>query len=691
MNATRALITVVAGTVAAVAGQQAPELPTFRVAVDIVSIDVVATDRDGRIVRDLTPEDFEVFQDGKQQRVTAAQFVPVSSGAGGPASVTRPGAGPSRAATEAPPIPTRPIPREQVRRTIVLVVDDLGLSSQGMRTLLPALRRFVEKERLPTDVMAIVRTGESNGLMQSLTNDRSALHGAIDALRYNVLSRKGPWSSGDVVQLGFKPPEFDGPMRPLSQTESLSALNLIVQSARDLPGRKTVIFASEGFQLTSGTAPTTLPDQDPRVRDALDRVTDQAARSGVVLYAIDCTGLETGGLRASDDIHYVPNMTEAVNRFGTARQRMIRDAQQSLAFLTEQTGGFAVVNTNDLADGLSRIGNDVRDYYLLGYEPDKDTFASDRKLARQHTIAVKVRRPGVRVRTRRAFIGVSDPERPSAPPTPAEALVRAAMSPFSSASIGLHVTNLPAYSAERGTFVRSVLHLDGHALTFSTDGGGTKTATVDLVGLMFDSDGAQVQDVTTGFNVTLENRAVEQVMQDGLVYTTRVPIEKPGGYQLRFAVRDRRSGAIGAGGGFVLVPNVTGGDFALSGLVLRAPQRAASAQSLDGDGFSIPPVDALRVYAPGTPLVYSFEVYNAGKKVGLVATLWRGEEKLATLPAERLAPHPNGSALSASGRLTLPKNLQAGTHVLQVAATSDDPNQPKKDRSAVQRISFDVK
>jgi hypothetical protein len=47
--------------------------------------------------------------------------------------------------------------------------------------------------------------------------------------------------------------------------------------------------------------------------------------------------------------------------------------------------------------------------------------------------------------------------------------------------------------------------------------------------------------------------------------------------------------------------------------------------------------------------------------------------------------------LSASGRLTLPKNLQAGTHVLQVAATSDDPNQPKKDRSAVQRISFDVK
>jgi hypothetical protein len=452
-----------------------------------------------------------------------------------------------------------------------------------------------------------------------------------------------------------------------------------------------VIFASEGFQMTSGTAPTTLPDQDPRLRDALDRVTDRAARSGVVFYAIDCTGLETGGLRASDDIHYVPNMTEAVNRFGTARQRMVRDAHQSLAYLPERTGGFAVVNTNDLADGLSRIGHDVRDYYLLGYEPDKDTFASDRKLARQHTIAVKVRRAGVRVRTRNSFIGVSDPRRASVPPTPAEALVRAAMSLFSSANISLHVTNLPAYSAERGMFVRSVLHLDGRELTFASDGGGTRTATVDLVGLLFDSDGAQVHNVTTGFNVTLENRAVEQVMQDGLVYTTRVPIKKLGGYQLRFAVRDRRSGAIGAGGGFVLVPDVTGGDFALSGLVLRAAQRAASAQLLDSDGFSIPPADALRVYATGTPLVYSFEIYNAGKKVEAVATLWRGENKLAALPADTLAPSSDSSALSASGRLTLPNNLQAGTHVLQVAATSDDPNQPRKDRSAVQRISFDVK
>jgi hypothetical protein len=384
-------------------------------------------------------------------------------------------------------------------------------------------------------------------------------------------------------------------------------------------------------------------------------------------------------------------MTEAVGRFATARQRTIRDAQESLAYLTEQTGGFAVVNTNDLADGLSRIGHDVRDYYVVGYEPDPDTFASDRTLARQHTITVNVRRTGVRVRTRKAFIGVSDPERPSAPPTPAEALVRAATSPFSSASIGLHTTNFPGYSPARGMYVRTVLHLNGHALTFSTDGVGIRTATVDLVGLVFDSDGAQVHNLSTGFDVTLESQAADQGIPKGIVYTARVPMRKPGGYQLRFAVRDRRSGAIGAGGGFVLVPDVTGGAFALSGVVLRAAQRAAPAESLDSDRFSIPPVDALRVYAPGTPLVYSYEIYNAGTKVEVEATLWRGEDKVATLPSDPLRSPPDRSPFSTGGRLTLPDSLSAGTYVLQLAATSDDPKNAKKDRTAVQRIAFDVR
>ena len=296
----------------------------------------------------------------------------------------------------------------------------------------------------------------------------------------------------------------------------------------------------------------------------------------------------------------------------------------------------------------------------------------------------------MRVRTRKEFIGVSDPA-PSGPTTPAQQLVRAAMSPFSAATIALHATNLPGYSPGRGMFVRTVLHLDAQALTFSTDASGNRAASADLVGLVFNSDGAQVDNISTGFDVTLETAAAQQAITNGLVYTARVPIEKPGGYQLRYAVRDRRSGAIGSVGGFVNVPDVTGGAFALSGLVLRAGERTASSESIDSDRFSVRPADALRVYAPGTQLSYSYEIYNAGTAVQAVTSLWRGTGRLTSLPPDTLVPPADGGLFATAGGLELADDLPAGTYVLQIAATSDDPKHAKRARGAVQRLSFDVK
>jgi len=696
MTPTRVSIIVVACTAAAVAASQAP--PRFRVAVDVVSIDAVVTDRNGEVVRDLTAADFEVFQDGERQKVTFAEFVPVNTVAAPAARAI--GSSAAAAATEAPLVPAPPITREQVRRTIVLVVDDLGLSVEGMNNMRRALREFVDTGLLATDLVAIVRTGEARSMVQALTNDRGTLQAAIDGLRYNTLSRKGVSPAGDVVQVGSGTPEVDevsGLQRWLSTAGSLAALNLVVQAARDLPGRKTVIFASEGFQLAVGTNATTIPDVDPRVRSGVDRVVDQATRSGVVIYTIDGQALQPAGLRAADDIHSINTgqnpdaMAGVVRGLAADRRRGLRDSQESLAYLAEQTGGFAVVNTNDLAGGLSRISNDVRDYYVIGYEPDRDTFALKGKSPRLHKIAVNVRRAGVRVRTRKGFIGVSDPEQPSGPPTPAQELVRAAMSPFSAATIALHATNLPGYSPGRGMFIRTVLHLDAQALAFSTDASGTRTATADLVGLVFNSDGVQVDNISTGFDVTLENAAAEQAIKNGLVYTPRVPIEKPGGYQLRYAVRDRRSGAIGSVGGFVNVPDVTGGAFALSGLVLRAGERTAASESIDSDRFSVRPADALRVYAPGTELSYSYEIYNAGTAVQAVTSLWRGTDRLTSLPPDTLVPPADGGPFATAGGLKLADDLPAGTYVLQIAATSDDPKHAKRARGAVQRLSFDVK
>ena len=151
MTPAKVSILVVACTAAAVAASQAPsQPPRFRVAVDIVSIDAVVTDRTGDVVRDLTAADFEVFQNGKRQKVTFAEFVPVITVAAPAARALGSGAVPSPAATEAPRVPAPPITREQVRRTFLFVVDDLGLSVEGMNNTRRALRR-VRRPRTAAD------------------------------------------------------------------------------------------------------------------------------------------------------------------------------------------------------------------------------------------------------------------------------------------------------------------------------------------------------------------------------------------------------------------------------------------------------------------------------------------------------------------------------------------------------------
>ena len=708
MTGTSVSIIFVACTVAVVGAGQVSTPPsqplTFRVAVDVVSIDAVVTDRKGEVVRDLTAADFEVLQDGKPQKVTFAQFVPVRT------PPTAPAAGPGAVSAEATPPSAAPIAREQVRRTFVIVVDDLGLSFEGMNNIRKGLRGFIDTALLPTDLVVLVRTGEARSLLQPLTNDREALRATVDALRYNTLSRKGVSPILDVSQ-GLHGPEVEeavsGVQRSSSIAGTMAALNLVVQASRDVPGRKTVILASEGFTLSLPVGDAMrFPgrDDNTRVRSDADTVIDQATRSGVVFYTIDAAGLQAGGLRASDDLNRTaaardPFASDEQRRGGMAgaarglagnRQDDIRNAQQGLEYLAERTGGFAV-QTNDFAGGLARISNDIRDYYMIGYEPDRTTFALKDKSPRRHTVVVNVRRAGVRVRTRKEFIGIADQAQPSGPPTPAQQLVRAARSPFSATTIALHATNLPGYAAGRGLFVRTVLHLDAGALALTSDANGSRTATVDLVGLVINSDGVQVDTIATGFNVTLLNAAAEQALKDGLAYTARVPIKQAGGYQLRFAVRDRRAGAVGSAGGFVNVPDAAGGAFALSGLVLRAGEQAAANDSIDSDRFSLRPADALRVYAPGTQLSYAYEVYNAGKAVEAVASLWRGIDRLTSQPPDTLVPPARDGPVVAAGRLKLADDLPAGIYVLQITATSDDPKQAKKTRIAVQRISFDVK
>lgn len=592
--------------------QEQPDPPRFRVGVDVVRIDVVVTDRNGNVVTDLTAADFELRQDGEAQQVDFVEFVSIEP----PKPAPRPAplrSTPRSAALSlsAPPVVSSgAITRDRVQRTIVLVVDDLGIAWENMEATRKALRRFVDEEMQDGDLVAITRTGAGWGALQQLTTDRRVLHAAVDQIRWTALSRRevtafkpvNAWLPSSNLKPEAAPVERDGHIFPpgslhgsagppsapsgpggietgwadpdpldmgqadelrqsMSSSATLNALEFTIEGIRDVPGRKAVVLISEGFRFLEEDALRPAL----RVADRLQQLADTALRTGTVIYAMDPRGLVTAGLSPMDNLNSSSSAGSVLN----ARERMgeLLATQDAMAFLAEETGGLAVLNTNDLAGGLRRVSNDLRGYYILGYTPPSGTFAEPGKTPGIRKISVRVKRPGLKVRTRKGFIGVAD--RPTDPSTlsTTEQLRLAAVSPFRVPDIPLRVAALHKYVPDEGLVVRALLQIDPRALSFEKGSDGRLRASAEAIGLVFDESGALAAGATGQFTITLGEGRDEPV-DVGAVHSLTVPLRRAGGYQLRFAVRDVRSGAMGSAGQFLEVPPADTGQLAISSLLL---------------------------------------------------------------------------------------------------------------------------
>lgn len=164
-----------------------------RINVNLVQVDAVVTDAKGRPVTGLTTKDFEVLQDGIAQPITSFSYV-----ADGVRS-TSSRAALSRATTDSSiPAPPLPLTREHVRRTIVLVVDDMALSPTGVAYVRVALKKFVEHDMQPGDMVAIVRTRGGAGALQQFTTDKRLLHAAIDQVKVQFMARAASFLPADL-------------------------------------------------------------------------------------------------------------------------------------------------------------------------------------------------------------------------------------------------------------------------------------------------------------------------------------------------------------------------------------------------------------------------------------------------------------------------------------------------------------
>jgi hypothetical protein len=461
---------------------------------------------------------------------------------------------------------------------------------------------------------------------------------------------------------------------------------------QDLPGRKSVMLLSDGFKLFTTDA---LGFRDSgRVMESLRRLVDQANRASVVVYTMDARGLQVTGLTAADNTS--GRSGEELEQAMSDRRDRLFDTQAGLQYLAKQTGGFAIVNNNDLSWGIRRILDD-QSYYLVGYEPVGDTF--DPKLRRFNKLEVKVTRPGTSVRHRSGFFGVSDENLVRPQMTGGQKLMNALSSPFAINDISVRLNALFGNEVKTGSYIRSLLHVNAQDLTFTDEPDGSKKGVFDIIAVGFGDNGIAVEQLAKTYTVTLSTEMYERFMRDGFVYDLSFPIKKPGAYQLRIAIRDTASDRVGSANQFVEVPNLKKNRLTLSGVALENlpfdvwQKRQTSAEPVESESNPLSDT-SLRRFKRGTVLNYGFVIYNAKLNHAKVPDLTSKirlflDGKLAFEGQAQAVPfvrQTDPKAVNLTGAFNLGSAMSPGDYVLEIVIMD---NLAKK-RTASQYVHFEV-
>jgi VWFA-related protein len=690
-----------------------------RITSNLVQFDAVVRDDRGRVVTDLRPEEFEVYVGGKRQEVTNATYVPAGTAAEAAAL-------PAPSVSGAPPVPSALPKPGQVRRTIALVADDLSTSWDNMVYVRRALKKFVDEQMQPGDLVAVVRTSAGMGALQQFTSDKRLLYRAIENVKWNprgngTIGSFAPFeddpfnrpvrSTGDAdggrqLSVNEKALAEDTRQRDMSSSElrdsreraftngTLAAIGFLMRAMGGLPGRKSVIVFSQGFIMYDRGD----PGRYKQLREELSRIVELAARNAVVIYPIDARGVTTLSLTAEDNTGGRSPL--ALQGLMAARASSYHDSQDPMVYMAKGTGGYFTQNRNDMVKSVQSVLDDQKGYYLIGFRPDESVFATVRGRRRFNELKLKVKRSGMQVRTRAGFLGVTDAETKSVGRTPLQQLVGALDSPFAAGDVPVRLTSLFVGDAEHGPSVNSLMHIDMSNVRFTEEADGWRKAVIDLFALTFAEGGEIVDIVNRTETVRARAEAFDRVRSDGLVYALRVPIKKPGAYQLRVAVRDAADEKLGSASQYIEVPDLKKDRLTLSGVVIQSKDFGAATEGggegqLDALDLSGSP--AVRRFRQGMEVSCYFNIYNArldratGRpQLQMRMRLFRDGRQVYAGPPIPFAPgkQTNMNNLLAGMRLGLDKGFVPGEYLLQV--TVIDLLAPEKQSAATQWADFEI-
>ena len=594
-----------------------PQGAHFSLTTNVVTVNVTVLDRNGKPVENLTRDDFEVLEDGKPQKLQAVDFQRLQSSVlpavtvadSLPPQATPQGYNP---AVDKAAARSALMTKYQDRRLIVLLFDFSSMQPAEQARARDAAIKFLNSQMTSSDSVSVMVYSSSLQTIQDFTADRDLLIQRINKFRLGDSSEnasqadEGADSQDASGQFVADETEFN----IFNADLKLAALEDAARTLGQYPEKKALVYISSGLQKNG-------VDNQSQLRATVNT----AIRANVAFYPIDARGLSalvpggdatTTGSGVGNELYSGSAQVSNRNNF--------HNQQETLATLALDTGGKALLDSNDLTDGIRQVQKDFSSYYVLSYVSENT--AQD---GRYRRIQVKLNpklaslrakldyRQGYYASTTFAHMRDSDKE--------AE-LSQAMLSdnPVTDLPIAVEVDYFRLEKTKY--FVPISAKVPGSALIFH--GKGAKQATaLDFIAEVYDARNRSAATVRDTIPLKLDQSVAGQVTQKSIQYDTGVTLT-PGTYKLKFIARENGDGKVGTFETPFTIPDLSAQKtLRTSSLVLSNQREAVSAQvggvknskellaanPLIADGQQLMP-NVTKVFRPGQSMLAYVEVYD---------------------------------------------------------------------------------
>jgi VWFA-related protein len=650
--------------------------PTFRTNTNLVIVNVAVKDKSGKAIEDLKKEQFILLEDGKPQQISVFELERLNGEtlpaleAPAPALKTR-----QPAETKPAPPPPAPVTADQLkdRRLIAMFFDLSSMQPAEQIRAREAAVKFIDTQMTASDMVEVMTLTNELRVVQEFSNDRETLLTAIQSLRIGdsselaALAATGADPTDDSGEFTADDTEFN----IFNTDRKLSALEDATRKLAPFPEKKALVYFSSGIGKTG-------VDNQSQIRATVNA----AVRANVAFYPIDARGL-VAFAPAGDATQASPKGTGVFTGSAqTSARTSFHDTQDTIYTLAADTGGKALLDSNDLTLGIKAVQTDINSYYVLGYYSANP--AQDGKY-RHVTVKIAALPESAKIDYRKGYYAAkvwgkmnsSDKERQLE-----DALTLD--DPFTDLPLAMEVDYFQ--TARDKYFVPITVRIAGSSLDLSPK----STTDLDFIGQIRDLRGKQLGGVRDEIKLKLTEENAAQLAQRHVEYDTGVTLP-PGDYNLRFLARENQNGKMGTFEMKFTVPDLSKQSAGVRmSSVVWSNQREPLAASIGNAGGNkkllnehplvdngqklIP--DITRVFRKNQKLYVYFEVYDPGTlatpSVSAELTMFRGKSKAFESEPERVTKPKSGRPNTLAFQFEMPlANIPPGRYTCQVSVIDE--------------------